>query len=295
MEVQTNLKCRTVTHQVFPGIQILYHDFHSEVASLGQFVQNDKNCFEIIHCREGRMECDIENEFCYISPGDLLVVKRSYRNNKVYFPLNHYHGITVRIDIEKSPKCLSCFLKDVAVQPALIANRFCNRKPYFIARANPSFEHIYSELYTVPKEIQQGYFKVKILELMLFLSVFHNVDESDIRRIPPHQVKLAKEVCQYLTNHMDERVTIERVSDIFNTSPTNIKVAVKAVYGISFYSFTKAQKMESAAYMLEYSDKSVIEIAGEHGYDNGSKFASAFRSVKGVTPSEYRQINKKYI
>ena len=53
--------------------------------------------------------------------------------------------------------------------------------------------------------------------------------------------------------------------------------------------------MESAAYMLEYSDKSVIEIAGEHGYDNGSKFASAFRSVKGVTPSEYRQINKKYI
>lgn len=51
--------------------------------------------------------------------------------------------------------------------------------------------------------------------------------------------------------------------------------------------------MESAAYMLEHTDKPVVEIAGEHGYDNSSKFASAFRSVKGVSPGTYRQQNQK--
>ena len=53
-----------------------------------------------------------------------------------------------------------------------------------------------------------------------------------------------------------------------------------------------AQKMESAAYMLEHTDKSVLQIAGEHGYDNGSKFASAFRQVKGMTPSAYRAAHR---
>ena len=79
----------------------------------------------------------------------------------------------------------------------------------------------------------------------------------------------------------------------FGVSCTCIKNSFKAVYGVSFYAFIKARKMESAAYMLEHTDKPVVEIAGEHGYDNSSKFASAFRSVKGVSPGTYRQQNQK--
>lgn len=277
-------------NEVFPGIQIIYHNIHQKTA---EFKTNySENSFNIIHCREGRMECRAGNDFCYVSPGDLLIIRETQLNNIVHFPLGHYHGITIHIDVDKAPKCLSCFLRDVKVMPSAIKERFCGEKSYFISRSNQSFEHIYSELYTVPKEIQQGYSKIKILELMLFLSVFENDDESKMRLIPPSQVNLAKDVCQILTDNMNERVTIEQVSDIMGTSATNIKTAVKAVYGVPFYSFTKAQKMESAAYMLEYTDKSIIEIAGEHGYDNSSKFASAFRSVKGVAPNEYRQINK---
>ena len=33
----------------------------------------------------------------------------------------------------------------------------------------------------------------------------------------------------------------------------------------------------------------VVEIAGKYGYENGSKFAGAFRSVMGTSPSEYRR------
>ena len=53
-------------------------------------------------------------------------------------------------------------------------------------------------------------------------------------------------------------------------------------------------KMESAAYMLEYTDKTILEVAMEYGYDNGSKFAAAFRSVKGVNPAQYRnEVHRK--
>ena len=44
--------------------------------------------------------------------------------------------------------------------------------------------------------------------------------------------------------------------------------------------------------MLEQTDKSVLEIANSHGYDNASKFAGVFRSIKGMSPNEYRNHNK---
>ena len=35
-------------------------------------------------------------------------------------------------------------------------------------------------------------------------------------------------------------------------------------------------------------DRTVLDIAGEFGYDNPSKFARAFRAVIGVSPNAYR-------
>ena len=72
-------------------------------------------------------------------------------------------------------------------------------------------------------------------------------------------------------------------------SASHLKKTFKGVYGVTIVDYTRTQKMESAAYMLEHTDKSILEIANAHGYYNGSKFANAFRTVKGCNPKEYRK------
>ena len=52
--------------------------------------------------------------------------------------------------------------------------------------------------------------------------------------------------------------------------------------------FLRAQKMHGAARLLRTGARTVLDIAGQFGYDNASKFAKAFRSVIGVSPSAYR-------
>ena len=47
--------------------------------------------------------------------------------------------------------------------------------------------------------------------------------------------------------------------------------------------------MEKAAVMLRETEMHITEIAGALGYDNSSKFAKAFKDVKGVTPGVYRK------
>ena len=284
----------TTGYDVFPGIRLFYHNIHAKESSLGICQTASKDFLEIIHCREGRMECKAGDHYYYVSPGDLLITQEIPLTDVMYFPLEHYHGITIHIDVDQAPKCLSCFLEDVSVQPERIKQKFSGFQPCFITRSNASVEHIFAELYTVPQDIRLPYFKIKILELMLFLSVFHlESDELLCQGVSPYQVKLAKEVCEYLTANMDERITLDEVSSYFEISSTKIKNAFKQVYGIPFYAFLKAHKMESAAYMLEHTEESVIEIASKHGYENASKFASAFKSAKGLSPVKYRSVCKR--
>ena len=118
------------------------------------------------------------------------------------FPTGHYHGITVTIDPDAAPECLSCFLQDVNVCPSAIIERFCSDSNYFTARSSPQVKHIFSELYSVPENVRKGYFKVKILELLLFLSSLP-ADPPKKSGYTRSQIALAQQVCAYLSENCE--------------------------------------------------------------------------------------------
>ena len=99
---------------------------------------------------------------------------------------------------------------------------------------------------------------------------------------------LAEAVRAYLDERQDRRVTLQEMEMEFHTSGTMLKICYKDRFGESLYADTKARKMRSAARMLMESELTVLEVARRFGYDNASKFASAFRSVLGASPTEYR-------
>ena len=275
---------------LLPGIDIMLFSAHESELHLPANCAAPRDAFEIYHCREGRMELQLGDEYCHISPGDLLFVRAMEGAESYCFPLKHCHGLAVRFDLARTPRCFSCMLEDVDVQPRLVAERFCGENGHYIARSSAAFEHIFSEMYDVPDAIRSGYLKLKVMELMLLLSAYDIPAQSTKSpALSPAQVHLAKAVARHLSEHMDERFTLEQAASMFNASMTNIKTAFKAVYGVPFYAYIKAGKMESAACMLEHTDKTITQIAGEHGYDNSGKFARAFRAVKGMSPGEYRQ------
>lgn len=275
------------SYPVFPGIDLIYNDVHMQ----GRVITNARTdtVFEINHCSEGRVEYGLAGGFFYLAPGDLSVSVGADMGDSVYYPTGHYHGITVLVDTKKAPKCLSCFLDDVKVSPESLMERFTTDDKGFISRSDTGIEHVFSELYSVPEAIRKGYLKVKILELFLYLSALDFVgNETAERVITRKQSELAKSVCSYLEENMAERVTLDMLAKKFHMSGTSIKNSFKAVYGVSLYTFIRARKMRYAAKLLKDSTMSVLEIAGSVGYENGSKFAKAFRETMGVNPIEYR-------
>ena len=141
-------------------------------------------------------------------------------------------------------------------------------------------------VYAVPAGIRRGYFKVKVLELLLFLSALDVAHEK--HGYTAAQVRLARAARDALLASTEDDVTISALSQELGASPSQLAASFRGVYGMTPAAFLRAQKMHSAAQLLRTSDRTVLDIAGQFGYDNASKFAKAFRSVIGVSPSAYR-------
>ncbi len=275
-------------HAVFPGIWLCYKDAHTQKFTYPETYP--EGVLEITHCREGRFEYDAGDCFFYLTKGDMAITRSAGAGAAVYCPTGHYHGISVILDPAKAPHCLSCLLEDVEVRPAALLEKFCRGNGYFLMRSTARIGHIFSELYAVPPHLQAGYFKVKVLELLLFLSGLDlGLDQTAGRSCSRSQAELAKAVCRFITEHMDSRLTIGDLAAQFYVSPAQLKKCFYSVYGESVQAYIRAYKMRAAAHCLRHTEQSVSEIASAFGYENSSKFSRAFRSVLGCSPMEYRK------
>ena len=281
--------CEVTVYPVVSGIELMYYDVHMQSCDIN--LAKGREMLIITHCQEGRIEFEYKNgEYLYLASGDLSIQKNTENIRHRYCPLSHYHGVSVAIDMNRVPRCFSCILDDVFVSPEELEMKFCSEKPYSIMRENISIEHIFSELYSVPENIRKGYHKVKVLELLLFLSGLEYKGESEERRyFSRSQVTAAKEAKKYLLAHLDEHITITELADMLGISSTSLKICFKGVYGDTINGYITNCKMQKAASLLKNTDKSVLEIAGIVGYNNGSKFAGAFRRVMNKSPNEYRK------
>lgn len=279
------------SYKVFPGIELLYNDFN-----MGSCFHNKRPCYDIMeinHCRQGRFECDFDNgSYVYLEEGDLAVNMLSNRTKNSCFPLEHYHGVSVIINLVEAAHSISYVLKDISIDLYELRDKLCSNNQCFIMRARDSVEHIFSELYTIPDKVKCGYFKLKVLELLLFLSV---VDVADKREERPYfhksQVEIVKDMKKYMTNNLEYHYTLEELSEHFCIPLTAMKLCFKGVYGVSIYAFMRSYRMHAAAVLLRQGTDSVTAIANKVGYINSSKFACAFKQVIGMSPVEYRKTN----
>ena len=282
---QTDGEAMLTVYPVFQGIDISYYDVHAGLRVAER--AGGPGIIEICHCREGRIEYQCGDEYYFLAPGDLSIARCDIPRRDESFPMGHYHGITVTIDTRRAPDCLSCLLEDVTVCPRSLAEKFCSESPFYVTRSSREVRHIFSELYSVPDQIRKGYFKVKILELFLFLSALP-IEQPETRSYSAAQIELAKSISTYLLENEEGKCTMQDLSRQFAASGTLISKSFRGVYGMSPAAYLRAQKMHSAAALLRSTDRTVLDIAGQFGYDNASKFAKAFRDVIGVPPNAYR-------
>lgn len=276
-------------YDVFPGVILSFNDFHMERYH-SSYVP-DRRILAIDHCREGRMEYSAgDGRIGCTSAGDMKLDLRRQHTGEFIFPSCHYHGLTVAIDLDIIGQSLSEEVKDFPVAPEEIITRFSLGAYPRVLHGMKEADHIFGELYRVPEKIRIPYFKVKILELLLYLNAMTvPEDENEQPYFYRTQAEKVRAIRQFLIAHISENYTQEELSRRFDIPMTAMKTCFRSVYGEAIGAWLTGYRMNRVAELLRESDLSIAEIGSRVGYDNAGKFTVAFKKTMKLTPSEYRR------
>lgn len=277
-------------YNVFPGVMLSFNDFHMPHYESAYVA--GRRLFAVDHCREGRMEYTVgANAVAYIGAGDMKLDLRKQHTGDFHFPSSHYHGLTVAFDLDTACASLPCEIRDFPAAPERIIARWQLGEYPKVIHGVDSMEHIFGEMYRVPEKIRIPYFKVKILEMLLYLDTI-SIPAQDGER--PYfyrsQVEKVTAIHDFLLENLSENFTQDELSRRFDMPLTAMKTCFRSAYGVSIGAWLTDCRMNRAAELLISDAKaSVAKISGAVGYDSASKFAAAFKKSMKLTPSEYRR------
>ncbi|WP_319796212.1 helix-turn-helix domain-containing protein [Veillonella nakazawae] len=279
-------------HTVFDGIDLMFLDVKQETIQF--YAKSHTKTFAINHCEEGRIECKFTSgDYLYMGPGDMSIgwhIHVDYQHEN-YFPTKLFKGIVLLVDVEKAQPILDTLVTETRIDLTQLANRFCEHSDFgMMMEETESVRQIFSSLYKVPDQIKGHYFKLKVIEIFLLLSIISTTNHEKRSSYRKQQVDIVKAVNEYISTQFMKRITIDSLSDQFDIPTSTLKRCFKGVYGTTIHHYLKECRINAAKHLLQESDQSILEIANAVGYENGSKFTSAFKEATGVTPSAYRKV-----
>lgn len=282
-------------YHLFPGVEVAYMSVHMSDFDFEVFEKKEgKNYVSVHFCREGRIEQEMNQEFFYLMPGDCSIVIQKKLPKMFQLPLKHYHGISIGIDLDVKENPLMPYLESCGWSPLDALKHICDGKEHIVLRSSEAAKKFFHELYEVAEEQRLDYLRVKMPELFYRMKYAKtNQSYFDRNLVPRAQVELVKTVSEYITQNLNEKISVKQLTLEFGVSDTYLQNAFRSVYGMPVISFIRAQKMQSAAQVLIRTNRTIDEIAQEFGYENESKFAAAFKRIMGDLPGVYRKEHSK--
>lgn len=134
-------------HKIFDGAFVMYSDMHLKECTSYFQSSTDSSLLYIDHCREGRIESEIDNHaYSYLQENEMRVDDRRSHSGRFCFPLCHYHGMTLGFDLDIAVPALKDFFGGFSVDLYELQKKYCNDKKPFVIHNEPGIEHIFSEL-----------------------------------------------------------------------------------------------------------------------------------------------------
>jgi AraC family transcriptional regulator len=96
-------------------------------------------------------------------------------------------------------------------------------------------------------------------------------------------------VIDYLRENLDRPVKLRELAGVAGFSEFHFHRIFGAVSGETLNSFTSRLRLEKAARLLRYSDKSLTDIALDCGFSSSATFSRAFRSGYETSPRQFRK------
>lgn len=108
-------------------------------------------------------------------------------------------------------------------------------------------------------------------------------------RTPEDKVPLIDECVRYVSEHFDEKLTLEMLAAQVNMSPFYFAHIFRNEIGMSVHQYLIHIRLEYSRYLLQTGNMAVQDIAERCGFSNAGAFCASFKQHMGCSPGEYRR------
>jgi len=99
-----------------------------------------------------------------------------------------------------------------------------------------------------------------------------------------------RRVFEYIDEHLDEPLSVERLSRVANFSKYHFHRQFFEYAGMNVARYIQVMRLRRASYRLAFSpERRIIDIAIEAGFENPESFTRAFKRYIGQSPSQFRK------
>ncbi|MDE6036422.1 MAG: AraC family transcriptional regulator [Ruminococcus sp.] len=276
---------------VYHGMEIYLYSLKAEKISVSH--AGAGQIMEINYCHKGRLIRDIGGDNrIYSGSGDFTVrMLDSCTDSVINFPEGFCEGLSLYIDFDKLGINPPEILYSTGICRELFSDKFRNKYLFASFSGNTHTDNIFSGFYDKPDNLKLSYYKIKSIELILYLSTMKTDEKRYLPEYRTEQIEIIRKVHDYLTENIGKHITIEELARQYHINPTTLKAVFKSVYGNSLASHIKEHRMELASRLLRETDLSIAHISEQVGYESQSKFTVAFKTYYNILPRDYRKKN----
>ena len=114
------------------------------------------------------------------------------------------------------------------------------------------------------------------------------IDAINANKQYPNSI-LIIEAINYMQANLHTEISRDQVAEIACLSPSHFSRVIKQTYGQSFTDLLSKFRVDKAKELLMHTDKSLIQIAYDCGFNDQSYFTKVFQKYAAQTPGEYRR------
>ncbi|NCB92865.1 MAG: AraC family transcriptional regulator [Clostridia bacterium] len=248
---------------------------HTKKQEFNYFPLHIHPYIEISHVISGDVTMQIGTGLYHLQPGDLAISFPNIPHDYHVFSKKEDTCINIiNCDPELLPMHREILLGKYPINPCIHADQL--------------HEDIsYAEKRLMQMDPREDNIPLKSTLCSLILCrIFSNLNFVDVQNTT-HD--MTSKILFYVSTHFQEELSLDHLSSVFGIGKYTISRIFSNILKISFSQYINTLRIDHAQILLVTTDKNILTIAVESGYNNQQTFNRIFREMKGCTPKEFRR------
>lgn len=253
--------------------------------NMSQFHFHD--VFEIYYAMSDGVKYFVDDKVYEVKKGDLFVFNNMDLHKTIAPADTIYERYIITFRHE--------FIENLSTPQTDLLECFLNREPDFVHRIHLNFEQSSNllemfkkaEKYTAPDVYGADIYKKLVLtEILIVINSYYHSSRSNTVRGREGTYNRIKPVIDYIHEHLDSDLSLEKLSTRFFLSKYHLGFLFKSATGFSINEYVINRRIIKARELLK-KNLPVAQVCEMVGFNNQCHFTRTFKKLVGSSPKQY--------